>query len=127
MSIALWTVLLAAVMPVLTVVLAKRAGGAYDNTNPRIWAQNLEGFRRRAYAAHQNHFEFFPFFAVAVLLGEWKGGAGFGNALALVIIAARLAYTAFYLTDRANLRSIAWTIAWVGTITLFVTGGLAAR
>lgn len=123
MSIALWSVLFVALLPVFTVVIAKRSGGGYDNANPRQWAQQLEGFRKRAHAAHQNHYEFFPFFAVAVLIAEWKGGGGTGvDRLALAIILARLLYTASYLTDRPVLRSITWACAWFGTIGMFIMG-----
>lgn len=124
MSIALWCVLFAALLPYFTVVAAKRSGGRYDNAAPREWARSLTGPRQRAYAAHQNHFEFFPFFAVAVLLAEWKTGGTAGiDRLALAIIASRLLYTGAYVADRPTLRSIAWALALFGTIGLF---GLAA-
>lgn len=125
MSIALWTVLFAGILPPLTVIIAKRAGAGYDNHDPRGWAQGLEGFRKRAHAAHQNSYEFFPLFAVAVLIAEWKLGANPAvDRLTLGIIGARLLYTATYLSDNPNLRSIAWFIAWLGTVALFVMGGM---
>ena len=123
MTIALWCVLFAAILPVLTVGYAKRSGSGYDNADPRGWSQGLDGPRKRAHAAHANHYEFFPFFAVAVIVAEWKGGGGgLVNMLALVIMAARLGYTVFYVTDRATLRSLAWVIAWCGTVWMFTLG-----
>ncbi|CAN1526414.1 COG3686 Predicted membrane protein [Rhabdaerophilaceae bacterium] len=125
MSAALWMVFFAGILPVLTVVFAKAAGGSYDNAHPRAWAAGLTGFRARAHAAHLNHFEFFPFFAVGVLVAEWKAGGGTSlNGLALVIMASRLAYTFAYFMDHPALRSLAWAIAWFGTIGIFL---LAAR
>lgn len=126
MSLALWTILLAGLMPYLTVGIAKFSGGRYDNNHPRQWATGLSGFRARAYAAHQNHFEFFPFFAVAVIIAEWKGGGGFAtNALALTAIGARIAYTVSYLQNRATLRSLCWFIGIVCIIGLFIVAARA--
>jgi uncharacterized MAPEG superfamily protein len=126
MSIALWCVLVAAILPVLTVGFAKRSGKGYDNSDPRGWALNLDGQRKRAHAAHQNSYEFFPFFAVAVIIAEWKGGGGAStDRLAMAIIACRLLYTGCYIADKATLRSVAWILAWFGTIALFVLGGTA--
>ena len=84
MSLALWSVLLAGLLPYITVLFAKLPGGDYDNAAPREWAKNLTGIRQRAYAAHQNHFEFFPFFASAVIIAEMRTGGSMAlNALAL--------------------------------------------
>jgi uncharacterized MAPEG superfamily protein len=124
MSIALWCILFAGLLPYFTVVLAKRSGGGYDNASPREWAKGLSGFRHRAHAAHQNHFEFFPFFAAAVLIAEWKAGGGVNvDRIALLCMAARLFYTWAYFADKPSLRSLAWSIGIVGIIALF---GMAA-
>jgi uncharacterized MAPEG superfamily protein len=121
MSLALWTLLIAGLMPYLTVGFAKFSGGRYDNHHPREWAQGLSGRRARAYAAHQNHFEFFPFFAAAILIAEGKtGGSGWLDALAIAAIGARIAYTVCYLKDLANLRSLSWFIGILCIIGLFV-------
>jgi uncharacterized MAPEG superfamily protein len=121
MSIALWCVLLAGMMPVLTVAVAKW-GMRYDNYNPREQAIALEGYRKRAYAAHLNAYEAFAFFAVAVLIAEWKGALpAMVNGLALFFILMRLCYVLFYLTDKASLRSIVWALGWFTTIALFTS------
>jgi uncharacterized MAPEG superfamily protein len=121
MSIALWCVISAAFLPYLTVVFAKRVGGGYDNRHPRAWAANLTGLRQRAYAAHQNHFEFFPFFAAAVLIAEMKSGR-IADPLAVAVIGARLAYTGAYLTDRHMLRTLLWALGIFGTAAIFILG-----
>lgn len=121
MSIALWCVFCAAMLPYLTVVIAKRSGGGYDNSRPRAWAASLEGMRQRAHAAHQNHFEFFPFFAAAVLVAEMKGGR-IADPLAVAVLGARLAYTGAYIADRHALRSILWALALLGTAAIFILG-----
>ena len=125
MSIALWCVFFAGLLPYFTVVIAKRSGGAYDNSQPREWAKGLTGFRQRAYAAHQNHFEFFPFFASAVIIADWKtGGSTLINALALWCVACRLVYTAMYFNNKASLRSLFWGFALLGIIGLFVLAAM---
>lgn len=125
MSTALWCVLFAGLLPYFTVVAAKRAGGGYDNSSPREWAKSLDGFRQRAYAAHQNHFEFFPFFAAAVIIAEWKtGGSTAVDRLVLAVVVCRLVYTGAYFTDRPTLRSIAWGLGIIGIIGLFVLAAM---
>lgn len=68
MSVAYWCVLFAAVLPYLTVGIAK-ARGRYDNANPRA-PDTYEGVALRAHSAHQNGIEALPFFAVAVLVAS---------------------------------------------------------
>lgn len=121
MTIAIWCVLALGVLPVLTVAVAKW-GTALDNRHPRDWAGTLDGYRRRAYAAHQNGYEAFPFFAAAVLAAELQQAPrGTLDTLALVVVAARLAYVLAYVVDRSTLRSIVWSIGWFATIAIFLT------
>lgn len=124
MALSLWMLLVAGLMPYATVGFAKFSARGYDNNHPRQWASKLEGQQARAYAAHQNHFEFFPFFAVAVMLAEWRtGGSATVNLLAVAAIGARIAYTACYLTDRATPRSLCW---FLGMLCIFALFGAAA-
>lgn len=120
MSIAYWCVLAAAVMPYLTVAVAK-ARSSYDNRDPRA-AGTYEGLAYRAHSAHQNGFEAFPFFAVAVLVasaGSAHAVIGPLNALALVWLALRLVYIAAYLLDRPSLRSLAWIAGLIVMVAIF--------
>jgi uncharacterized MAPEG superfamily protein len=125
MTLALWMVLIAGILPVLTVGIAKATARNYDNNHPRQWAQSLSGLQARAYAAHQNHYEFFPLFAAAVIIAEWKAGSSASlDGLALAVIVARLGYTASYLLDWAMLRSLAWALAWFGSIAIFASAAV---
>lgn len=120
MSFALWCVLAAAFLPYFAVGIAK-IGSEDDNHDPRGFAAKLQGYRRRAYAAHQNALEAFPFFAAAVIVAEMLGkGSTLVNILALVWIAARLAHLACYLADWAAPRSIMWTIAFLASVAIFI-------
>jgi uncharacterized MAPEG superfamily protein len=123
MSVALWCVLIAAVMPVLIVAIAKY-GTKLDNHHPRDWAQSsLEGYRKRAYAAHQNAYEAFPFFAASVLVSQFLNVSQARiDTLAVSFIVARTAYVGFYLADQAVLRSVAWFIGWLICIVIFISG-----
>jgi hypothetical protein len=120
MTIAAWCVLAAAIMPVLLAGVAK-AGSRYDNARPRDFESQLEGYRRRAYAAHQNCFEAFPWFAAAVLFAQTGGAAqGRTDMLAFAFIVLRLAYAAAYLADRPTLRSGLWTAAFGCAVAIFL-------
>jgi uncharacterized MAPEG superfamily protein len=114
--------LIAGILPVVTVGLAKGSGGRYDNSDPRGTAASYEGLARRAYAAHQNGFEAFPLFAAAVLVAELKGGPrGMVDTLAMIFVAARLGYVGCYLLDQPTLRSLLWTLGYFCAIGVFIS------
>lgn len=121
MSIALWCVFLAGLMPVLTVSLAKWGVRHYDNNEPRAWMEQLRGRRRRADYAHRNHFEAFPFFAAAVIVASHlQAPQGVLDSFAVLFICTRIVYTVCYLYDRATLRSIVWSISYLCSIGIFL-------
>jgi uncharacterized MAPEG superfamily protein len=121
---AYWCILIAGILPYLTVFVAKGHPG-YDNRDPRGWLAAQQGFRQRADYAHRNHFEAFPFFAASVFCAEFTGGRGeLTDTLALVFIGARLLYTAFYLFDQALLRTTAFMVAIGCCVALFVSAPL---
>ena len=125
MTFAYWMVPVAALMPYLTVVMAK-AGRGYDNRAPRDWATRLEGMKRRAMFAHQNHFEAFPAFAAGVIIAHATGAEQpTVDLLAGVFIAARIAYTAAYLWDRPAMRSLVWFVGLGCVVGLFVASAAA--
>lgn len=122
MTIALWCVLVAGLMPYVATVTAK-AGARFDNRNPRDWLSRQEGYRKRANAAQSNAFEAFPLFAVAVIVAMLlQAPQTKVDALALGFVAARVAYFVCYLADWAALRSVAW-LAGIGcAVAIFVAG-----
>ncbi len=122
MTLSLWCVLMAALLPLVTTGIAKALGGSYDNRDPRTRAQSYEGMARRAHAAHLNGFEAFPLFAVAVLVAELKGGPrGMVDLLAMAHVACRMGYVGAYLLDRPTLRSVLWVLALLATIGIFTS------
>jgi uncharacterized MAPEG superfamily protein len=122
MTTALWCVLIAGLLPYVATLTAK-VGAKFDNHHPRDWLANQEGYRRRANAAQANSFEAFPLFAVAVLVAHvLHGPQARVDMLAMVFIAARVAYLGLYLADWAALRSVAWLAGIVCAVMIFVTG-----
>ncbi|MHA6847743.1 MAPEG family protein [Ralstonia syzygii] len=121
MPIALWCVLIAALLPYLCIQIAQFTGPKRDNHQPRQWAAGLTGVAQRASGAQQNHFEVFPFFAVAVLVAILGGSpVDRVNELAVAFVAVRVLYTVCYLADWAAVRSLVWTVGFALTIALFV-------
>jgi uncharacterized MAPEG superfamily protein len=119
MSIAFACVLVAGLLPYLATVIAK-AGAKFDNRTPRDWLAQQAGYRRRANAAQANGFETFPLFAAAVIIAAVRQlPQHHVDLLAMGFIAARVLYLAFYLADRAALRSLAWVAGLACVIGIF--------
>ncbi len=119
MPLAYWCVLIAALLPLGLVAYAKSS--SRDNNSPRDSADKLSGPHRRAYAAHQNAYENFPFFAVAVIAALAFGApTGTVNWLALLYIGFRIAHAGLYIADSASARSIAYLGAFVCNVAIFV-------
>jgi len=126
MTLAYLCVLAAALLPYATIAIAKMGG--FDNHHPRDWEARLEGRRKRAYHAHLNGFEAFPFFAAAVIIAHLlHAPQGIVDVIAVLFVAARLVYVWCYLQDKAALRSLAWGIGFACGITLFFVAASAAR
>ncbi len=111
MTVSYYCVFLAALLPYLFVAYAKMtprylAGG---NRAPRVYAEQLDGAKQRAFWAHQNGFEAFPIFAAVVIIAALVGRAGaLTDAFAAAFVVFRVLYSVFYVLDWATLRSIAW-------------------
>jgi uncharacterized MAPEG superfamily protein len=120
MPLAYWCVLIAALLPIALVGFAK-AGTGGDNRHPREELESLPAEKRRAYAAHQNAYENFPFFAFAVIAAATQGAPiGTLNALAVLYIVVRVAHGALYINDIARLRSMAYGAGLLINIAIFV-------
>jgi uncharacterized MAPEG superfamily protein len=120
MTVALWCVLVAGILPYLATLIAK-SGQGFDNRDPRSWLAKQEGFRKRANAAQLNGFEAFPFFAAAVIIAHvLNGPQSLVNTLALLFIAARVLHLICYLANQATLRSLVWLVGFGSVIAIFV-------
>jgi uncharacterized MAPEG superfamily protein len=118
MPFAYWSILIAALLPLIIAGYAK--SGSRDNDTPRDSAENLTGAKRRAYAAHQNAFESFPFYAASVL-----GALSFGasaktvGVLAAIYLAFRIAHALLYIADKSTARSLAYGGGFLTNIAIF--------
>lgn len=123
MTIALWCVLVAALLPFCFTMTAK-AGGRFTpraNHKPREFLEAIQGWPKRAHWAQQNSFEAFPMFAAAAIIAHVVAGPNStANLLALLFIACRIFYGLCYLLDWATIRSLAWFGGIVCVIGLFV-------
>ncbi len=121
MTVAEWCVFGALMLYLLTIVPIKWMGiRQFDNAKPRDGAFYQDPLRARALGAHQNGIEAFPFFAIAVLLAEFRGAPqSLVNELAVLFLIVRIAYVLTYLGDRPTLRSILWGIGFAINIAIF--------
>jgi len=120
MTISLWCVLVAAILPIVCTGIAK-SGRGFDNYNPREWLGRQEGWRARANAAQANSWEALAIFSAAAFtahIAHAPQAAVDGISIAFII--ARLLFILAYLTNRAALRSVVWLIGFLLCVSLFV-------
>jgi uncharacterized MAPEG superfamily protein len=121
MTVAEWCVFGALMLYLLTIAPIKWIGfRRFDNARPRDPAFYADPLRSRALGAHQNGIEAFPFFAVAVLLAEFRAGPQhLIDELAVLFLIVRVAYVFTYLGDRPTLRSILWSVGFAINLAIF--------
>ncbi|WP_447738281.1 MAPEG family protein [Pseudomonas laurentiana] len=125
MTVALWCILIALVLPPLCALIAKVSSGRFglkDNHDPRAFLATLSGLPRRAHAAQQNSYEAFPAFAAAVLVADIVGNAEqvTQDVLGVMYITSRLLYIICYLADWAAMRSLVWFAGMAMIVAFFV-------
>jgi uncharacterized MAPEG superfamily protein len=114
MTVADYCIFASVLVVLLTIAPIKWLGiRSFDNARPRDPAFYDHPLRARAWGAHQNGIEGFPFFAAAVLLAEFRTAPqNLIDELALLFVIVRIAYVLTYLGDRPTLRSILWLIGF---------------
>ena len=123
MTTAHWCILGAGLMPFLWTILAKSSSlRTFDNNNPRIFLERLQGWPQRANWAQINSFEAFPLFAAAVLVALQVGNIDSQtlDTLAVTYLISRLIYGVFYLLDWGWLRTLVWFVGVGCCISLFI-------
>jgi len=124
MTVAFWCVLVAAIIPYLSIVHSKSTARFIKenyNKNPREYEEALEGARKRSYWAQLNGFEAFPPFAAGVIIAHITGAdQGTVDTLAVAFIACRLVYGVMYAIDQDKLRSLVWAGGVACVVGLFV-------
>ena len=122
MTIALWCVLAAALLPYLGIGVAKLGGPmpARANANPREWVEALTGFRKRGRWYEANAYEAFPPFAAAVIIAQMlHAPQNRLDELALAFIAFRVAHFVCYVADLAAVRTAVWFGGMACVVALF--------
>lgn len=129
-TLAHWCILFAALLPIVCAGIAKsglmnkpRSEGGYDNHDPRSWLARQDDWRARANAAQANSFEALPFFFAAVIVAHQLQAVQLSlDLLAVAFVLLRVAYIYLYVKDRAALRSLVWTVAFVVNVTILFLG-----
>ena len=121
MTIAEWCIFGTLMLTLLTIASVKWIGyRRFDNSRPRDPDFYDDPIRSRALGAHQNGIEAFPFFAIAVLLAEFRlGHLRLIDELAVLFLIVRIAYVFTYIGNRPTLRSILWSIGFAINIAIF--------
>jgi uncharacterized MAPEG superfamily protein len=122
MTVAEWCVFATLMLYLLTIAPIKWIGfRRFDNARPRDPAfYEHDPVAARALSAHQNGIEAFPFFAVAVLLAEFRSGPQrLIDELSVLFLIVRIAYVFTYLGNRPTLRSILWAIGFAINVAIF--------
>jgi uncharacterized MAPEG superfamily protein len=125
MTVAEWCLFGAIVLALLTLAPVKPlAGLEFDNANPRDPHFYEKPVRRRALGAHTNGLETFPFFAVSILLAEFRHSPqAWIDSLAVAFLLTRLAFVAAYVGNRPTLRTTLWNAAMAFNLGIFFLSG----
>lgn len=119
MTIAYWCVLVMIVFPYFFAMLAK-SGPNFNNHDPRLYLQNITGWRKRADYIQKNTFETTPAFGIAVIISHLIHAHQQSiDTLAIAYVISRIFYALCYLSDKASLRSLFWTVGMICIIGLF--------
>jgi uncharacterized MAPEG superfamily protein len=118
MTIAIWCILIAATLPYVAFGFVK----GVDPNQPRFRVGDLEGQSMRAYGAHLNGLETFPWFASAVIVAHMIGGPSrIVDILAVVYVLVRIGHMAVYIAGRQPLRSAAFSIGQLVAVAIFIS------
>jgi uncharacterized MAPEG superfamily protein len=118
MTIAIWCILVAQILPYVAFSFVK----GIDPEQPRFQVGGLIGQSVRAYGAHLNGLETFPWFAAAVIVAHMVGGPSrIVDILAVIYILVRIGHLAAYLAGRQPLRTAAFAVGQFVALAIFVS------
>src|SRR5271165_4563503 len=118
MTIAIWCILIAATLPYVAFSFIK----GLDPEQPRFHVGDLPGRSVRAYGAHLNGLETFPWFAAAVIVSQVAGGPSrIVDLLAIVYILVRAGHMAAYISGRQPLRSALFGVGQLVALAIFIS------
>jgi uncharacterized MAPEG superfamily protein len=118
MTLAIWCIVIAAILPYVAFSFVK----GLDPNQPRDRVGDLDGQSLRAYGAHLNGLETFPWFAAAVIVAHVVGGPSrIADVLAVVYILLRVGHMTAYIAGRQPLRSAAFGLAQLVALAIFLS------
>src|ERR1700761_5320254 len=122
MTIAEWAILAAVLLYLLTVAPVKAIGYRdFKNSDPRAEDFYEKPIRKRAYGAHVNGIETFPFFAAAVLLAEFRTcPQSWIDGLAMGFVLVRLLFVVAYIGNRPTTRTLLWNLGFFINLAIFL-------
>ena len=131
MTVALWCLPIAILLPYVFTVIAKvlmiRTTGSLNNHDPRAFLAQAEGAAKRAHNTQLNTFEALPAFVAGVLTASFLGAAQAPlDGLAIAWVVLRLLYGVCYIKDLASLRSLVWMAAAGCALAMFALAAMAA-
>ena len=121
-NVAIWSMMIASVLPLLFAILAKVLGGfgMADNSHPRDVVAKYTGRAARANAAQQNSYESLPIFLASVIVAMlFFVPQVVINYLAVMYVMLRVIYGIAYIINLPTLRSIIWTLSMACCFMLF--------
>lgn len=119
MTIAYGCVLAMIIFPYIFTCLAKFSP-LFNNHTPREYLENTTGWRKRAHWIQLNSFEITPAFAASIIIAHQLHSTQTNiDKLAIAFVVSRCLYAVCYLTDKAALRTIVWTVGLGCVIALF--------
>jgi uncharacterized MAPEG superfamily protein len=122
MTIAEWMIFAAVILFLLTIAPVKAVGyKTFDNSNPRDPTFYKSDMAARALGAHLNGIETFPFFAIAVLLAEFRHlPQSLIDKLAVAFVVIRLLFIFAYLGNRSTIRTLLWNLGFAVNAAIFL-------
>ena len=129
MTIADWCLFGAVILYLVSLAPAKAlAAREFDNAQPRDPAFYADPVRGRMLGAHINGIEAFPFFAVAVLLADFRAAPQVWiDGLAILFLSTRILFVLAYVGDRPTLRTTLWNAAFAFNAAIFFLTGFGKR
>jgi uncharacterized MAPEG superfamily protein len=125
MTIPLWTLLVASLLPYVWFSLAnplrKQEFGTLDNRHPRLQEAKQTGRGARAMGASNNAFEALAVYAPAVLAAHIQSPASeLAPKLAIAWVVLRVAHGILYIADKPLGRTVSFALATACSIAFFL-------
>ena len=129
MTVGEWCLFGAVILYLGTIAPAKAIGQReFNNAAPRDHRFYDHPVRERVLGAHINGIETFPFFAVAVLLAEFRQAPqSCIDGLAAAFFVARVAFILAYVGNRPTLRTVLWNTAFACNLGIFFLSGFGVQ